>query len=479
MKILIFVLMFTLTSLTKADPYPPSITGLSVSSGQAGDVIKLNGAGFEDAMSVSFGGVNSLQYSVESPTLLNVQVPPAAISGKIVVTNKNGSGSSSGSFSVIASSPCAPSVVSVASLLISSLSVVNSSLAKFITINPAAAPLSFPAAMSKLKPKSQSTSDFILNFLRQFGSVSSLNGYPVVQKPQINGLINNWPKLADGSLNLDLAPFRLLAVSVRFDDSMRTTKQAGEGRLVYGVLDPLTSLPLDFTVILEYALLIKESSQPEVTLTLDDWARKAQELSLTVFGSSDYMNKLGSVVNLFTANSYASHVNGSALNHARTNEIELSRKDPKLSAEQAWSMRDFALSASGQLQQIPMGFQPSTTLDNTQGLVDWVSSNADVILAQTASVPPSYLAGEVKLREQFQWLKANDISIDEALRSSFGQQTCNGCHTRESTQGTKFAHILPRSSNKPSVLSFFLIDALPGRESTLKSLVKSANGCAQ
>ena len=73
-------------------------------------------------------------------------------------------------------------------------------------------------------------------------------------------LINRWQTASGGptaTLDLNQAPFRLLAIVNRIDLRENLTYgagSAGEGRLVFGAVDPTTCAPLKFTVIFEYGI---------------------------------------------------------------------------------------------------------------------------------------------------------------------------------------------------------------------------------
>ncbi|MBW8807545.1 MAG: hypothetical protein JF591_01680, partial [Lysobacter sp.] len=105
-------------------------------------------------------------------------------------------------------------------------------------------------------------SDFVENWLRTWGTSTSINTFPVNQRAQvITQVLNTWPRLSNGKLDLGNASARLLAVSNRLDlrgNSAYGGGNAGELRFVFGLLrrsgTSCTTLP--FTVILEYAPVI-------------------------------------------------------------------------------------------------------------------------------------------------------------------------------------------------------------------------------
>jgi len=77
----------------------PAISGFSPSSAAVGTQVQLSGSGFTGATSVKFNGV-SADFSVGSDGAITAVVPTAATSGPVSVTTANGTGTSSGSFTV-------------------------------------------------------------------------------------------------------------------------------------------------------------------------------------------------------------------------------------------------------------------------------------------------------------------------------------------------------------------------------------------
>ena len=88
-------------------------------------------------------------------------------------------------------------------------------------------------------------------------------------------LLKDWPRLADGRLDLGEAPMRLLAI-VNWLDLMQNTVYGGatgEARFVFGVIDRNNcQSPPPFTVILEYGV-------PKTGCTAThDWAKQWHDL---------------------------------------------------------------------------------------------------------------------------------------------------------------------------------------------------------
>ncbi|MEP7231627.1 MAG: hypothetical protein ABI691_15305 [Ginsengibacter sp.] len=135
--------------------------------------------------------------------------------------------------------------------------------------------------------------------------------------PPASITLTNWETF---TLNLQFAPFKLLAIVNRLDlrgNSGYGFSNAGEGRFVFGVLNG-TCNPLSFTVIFEYG--IPKSKCATVKAFAQQWV----DLKTMVPGSAPYNAALETITNQFAGAGVASgKPNGSALNQIRTNEIAL------------------------------------------------------------------------------------------------------------------------------------------------------------
>jgi hypothetical protein len=130
---------------------------------------------------------------------------------------------------------------------------------------------------------------FTLNWLNSWKVAQTINGDTVPARAAIQSqVIDPWLKASGGrSLDLDKAPFRLLAIVNRLD--LRTAGNAGEGRFVYGVLDA-SGNPLPFTVIFEYGIPLTKVD------TVQAWAQQWQDLSKHAIGSSTYLNRFARLI---------------------------------------------------------------------------------------------------------------------------------------------------------------------------------------
>jgi hypothetical protein len=330
--------------------------------------------------------------------------------------------------------------------------------------------------------------DFVLQWLKAWTLEQSLNGSLSPARPQIwDKVIGPWLAASGGEkLDLTLAPFKLLAIVNRMDLRARdgdTIVTAGEGRLVFGVLDP-DGDPLPpvagpaaggFTVIFEYELAAQTPN------ALTRWATLWHRLSRFELGSRQYNRQLEKITKRFTDRQprrYRARVNQSGLKQVRTNEIAL---------DQPWEMREFRLDPhSGQLVQHPVAHTPDfAALNGTQALADLINQNEASLLAGSFVLPSALLAASTPVGPftlQFlQTLGPRTFSAHESApgapvfdvpwsaagiqsneaRHTFALQTCGGCHRDET--GTGFLHIgfphdhdLPVSLGTPAQLSAFL-----------------------
>ena len=78
----------------------PQITSFSPTSGPVGDLVTITGNSLTQTTSVSFGGVSTTDFTVNSDTQVNATVPTGAQSGNIVITTRGGTATSATSFTV-------------------------------------------------------------------------------------------------------------------------------------------------------------------------------------------------------------------------------------------------------------------------------------------------------------------------------------------------------------------------------------------
>jgi len=281
---------------------------------------------------------------------------------------------------------------------------------------------SFRWAVEQLTPPGLSASSMVERWLRSF-RLDGVGGRRVDDRPGVDRLLSSWPRAADSSLDLARAPFRLLAIASRLD--LESSPQ-GEGRLVFGLVDPATGDPGLMTVVFEYRL-------PSLGTANDRraWAARWHALGDHAFGS-DYNVALESVTNAFAkAGSDAAGVNGSALAQLRTNEAAFGSP---------WELREWTLERDGLRPALtPQG--PDQSLNGSAALAQFIVDHAGEVRAGHLALPHEMLAGTSL--ETGAWRFPDDARIDEPLRYAFAVQTCNGCHASETFSAQGFFHVNP------------------------------------
>lgn len=335
-------------------------------------------------------------------------------------------------------------------------------------------------------------STFVRNWLNKWMSNQTVNGWTVAQRQKIQTLvIDPWVAASGGPhrpLNLAIAPFKLLAIVNRVDLRNSTTYgggNAGEGRLVFGVIDrtgggatdPYTSTgsrncrETQFTVIFEYGIDRRGCA-------IRDWGRQWYNLRNYALGSPAYNAALQAITDQFTAAGVAPHKpNGSALNQLRTNEVELLLG---VSTDPVWELREFRIGGDppgvnpGQLQEVTVKLTPDLSRNRTALLTDFVNLNTPSILTQTHNVPATFM-GQLFLGGSSLAPRDPTLAVDvnthwnnprrgpfitnRQARHLFSLNTCNACHTGETN--TVFTHIKPVPFGTEAGLSGFMNGITP------------------
>jgi len=305
-------------------------------------------------------------------------------------------------------------------------------------------------------------SAFALALLQKWQTDQTVNGQVVAARPDIQSVIDAWPKTTDGKLDMTKPPLRLLAIVNRLD--LRNLRQgnAGEGRFVFGVLDA-DGNGRSFTVIMEYKLLAR--SRSELAL----WAHSWHLLGQLDENSETYRRQLQRITDRFAGKNVArGRPNGSALSQLRTNEIAIGSP---------WELREFKISATtGLLEEVHVALTRADSLNGTTALRDFINENEATILTQTHTVPLSFqgapFAAGASENNFLDFATADGINNNEA-RHLFSLNNCDGCHGGET--GTIFLHINPRAPGEVAQLSAFLTgtvvnDPVSGEERTLNDL---------
>jgi hypothetical protein len=339
------------------------------------------------------------------------------------------------------STACSPAVCTVDSaeeLIITSLSVVED------PVRTAPGGAWHFGTLMRAMAGNQDPSTLVRQWLRTWNTTQQVNGLTLPARSQmLTKVLGPWEQRSGGAsrpLDFSKAPFRLLAIVNRMD-LRNPGVQAGEGRFVFGVLDAAGN-PLEFTVILEYAL---PGGTPEA---IQAWARDWHELGQLGLGHPNYKVKLQALTDRFTrAGVMASRPHGNALNQLRTNEVALSSE---------WEMREFVLTSTA-LQPATVKRTPDLGFENTGALRDFIQANQADVLAERHTVPESlngarFLAARAPVPEAFFWRVPG---VPSEARHKFSLNTCSGCHSRET--GTEFTHIAPRAAGQVAALSAYLM----------------------
>jgi hypothetical protein len=301
----------------------------------------------------------------------------------------------------------------------------------------------FGRLMQRLAPADAAAPDMTEAMLRTFLASQNINGFSIETRPAMSPqVLAPWPRTADGKLDLARAPMRLLAIVNRLDLKRLDQGKAGEGRLVYGVLDAAGS-PTEFTVIFEYLLPARDEGEFRA------WADTVHALQALPFPSEAYNAALQAVTDRFTARGViADAPNGSGLIDIRTNEIALSS---------VWQLREFHLSPDGSaLQPATLLQTPDSSFNFSDKLARFVNANESSILTELHDVPLAFEGAPFQVGSVFNnidFWNAPGITNPEA-RHKFSLNTCNGCHGGETN--TPFLHINPRIAGRASELSAYL-----------------------
>jgi hypothetical protein len=261
-------------------------------------------------------------------------------------------------------------------------------------------------------------------------------------------LLDAWPRTQGGQLDLDQSPLTLNAIVNRIDVRNLDQGHAGEGRFVFGVNQPGSEFPQQFTVILEFTL--PAATEQDVL----EWAALWHDLGSLPLPSEEYNSALQVVTDRFSGRgALPGGVNGSALRQLRTNEIAL---------QGSWELREFVLSpqTSG-LQPAPVGLTPDLAFNNTDTLASFINDNAASIVLERHVVPELF-AGQAfqagaDINFQQTW-DAPGINDPEA-RHKFALNTCSGCHGPEAGV-FNFLQVEPRFPGGEATLAGFMTGTL-------------------
>lgn len=306
--------------------------------------------------------------------------------------------------------------------------------------------------------------EFVESWLQTWATNASTATFPAAARPNIEPVVlANWPRTADGKLDLDKAPFRLLAIVNRLDlrtGSAYASGDAGEGRFVFGLVNRTASgscaspSTLPFTVILEYKVPISGCTN------VHDFAAQWRALGDIALGDSAFNPALQAITDQFTAAGAApAAFNGSAIGQIRTNENALNP---------LWELREFKLAADHQLHTVSPAQAAQTSLNNMAVIDQYISANLALLATGKHTVPAQFPAGTNfqagASANPFPFIAwrgpaAPATQIEE--RHQFSLATCNACHGSEVLDTTvpiadRFLHVRNRNPGSEAALSIFL-----------------------
>lgn len=284
-----------------------------------------------------------------------------------------------------------------------------------------------------------------------------------------DNFIDQWREdSGGGALDLEKAPFRLMAIIPRID--LRTgglgpygggSNDGGELRFIFGaVRNPLTTCqPIDFSVIVEYG--VPKTSCSEIRQWARDWI---DLVDIALYQSEeDYAQALEDLTTQITAvDAEPGNPNGSALNQLRSNEISLG-------SGCCWRIREFHLESSGMLEQATTAATPDRFF---KGGDPWYQYFDALILTPSLPAPPLVMAHPTLPSVNFlgaealvpfpdhnatPWGFTSDLDFSanpdlSAERHRRGLATCDGCHGPE-TQ-TQNAHMVNPVNGEASPFLF-------------------------
>jgi len=331
-----------------------------------------------------------------------------------------------------------------------------------------------------------SVQDFLRNWLGIWLTTVTVNGFPTsdrallfsdfivpwLQKSGVTAPITtaNWRTF---DFDLRFAPFRLLAIVNRLDlrgNSGYGFSNAGEGRLIFGLVNLNNCTPAPGTFIFEYG--INKTTCSSVV----DFAQQWSNLKTMSPGTPEYNTALQAITDQFTlAGTNPSKPNGSSLDQVRTNEIAFTGP---------WEMRQFSLNAtSHNIEESTISQEPSLSFNAAIGspdfgatLADYVNHNVTDILNNSYEVPLVWPSGSshhfLGALTQLDGAGGSlywDADLSNHLpppspkitnaesRHIFSLGTCLGCHGGETKTG--FTQVSPTETDPVThgpVLSSFL-----------------------
>lgn len=329
-------------------------------------------------------------------------------------------------------------------------------------------------------------SNFVKKWLTTFTINRIINSDSVAARPSVQDLlIDPWLEKSrqagnpKGFLDMRFAPFKLIAIVNRFDlRSFATGIPAGEGRLIFCLIDSSYTKALPFTFICEYGIPMKDNCEE-----LKDWATQWYNLKDLEIGSENYNQALQAITDQFTLCGNAKNKpNQNCLNTVRTNDRFFGPL-PIIT-----EFREFHLNNSSHqltpstVAQIPADkYNAHIENEVVQIMVKYINENSDSIINFTSNLPKTYedkplLAGAVHILDRpvgnpkdssvYYWDGTKTRGSQSFITSStarhiFSLNSCTGCHAGELQ--TNYFHVEPVFFGSEAILSGFLTGhAQPG-----------------
>lgn len=325
----------------------------------------------------------------------------------------------------------------------------------------------FKHLMTEMANTAATPPAFTERWLRQWLTSQTVNGRSVPARTNMaTQILNVWPRLSTGELDLNRSPFKLVAIINRLDLGRGTggpygSAGAGELRFVFTAMTSTTcQRPYDaFEVIFEFGVPRTDCFQ------VKSWAQSWLALSnpSLILGSAAYNTQLESLTEqVVVRNAAPTKPNGSAINQVRTNELMLASP---------WEMREFRIFSSaanpreftttsvpGLLSEHVTVRTPFDMFNNTTTLTSFLANPANnaAILAGTHDVPLDY-GTTTQFLGAFPWMPTTSffwnapnlstVANGFNVRHKFSLNTCNGCHARETSTG--FTHVGPTGTLSP------------------------------
>ena len=338
------------------------------------------------------------------------------------------------------------------------------------------------ATQTPSQPASDQTiSDFVKNWLNSWSIQKIINSDTVAARTLVHQkILDPWlskSKAAgnpQGFLDMRFAPFKLTAILNRFDLRERASGiPAGEGRLIFCLINSNCTAAENFTLIFEYGI-----NKPEVCDSLRNWATQWYNLKDLTLGSSQYLSALQAITDQFTlCGTNPAKTNQSSIDAVRTNEVALASSDA--THPPRWEFREFGLNPNSHaLVQRTITKAPAdrynVQIENADVLrmVKFVNENSSGIDADDYEMPAIYdsfpfIGGKSTILDTpvglptkpYHWDGVNNNKsaafISTTLtRHVFSRNVCSGCHAGEVQ--TFFTHVDPVFFGTPATLSGFL-----------------------